>query len=106
MDLRVRIEVAICDGIGISTSDRVVFREFWCPFLPVAGMNVIAGSWESGPIEKVIAEYDRGDKSWTIFCYPEEDRRRMHTSSWNNAEPKPSVEDIVSEYVEEGWHRA
>jgi hypothetical protein len=97
---KVRVEQVICDGIGTSTADRIVYREFLMPFVPVVGMTIMEGfDWESGEIKKVDAVLEHAG-SWVIVCYPEEDRRRQYGSG---EEKGMTVGDIVDEYVSEGW---
>lgn len=100
---KVRVEQVVCDGVGMSTADKVVKREFLMPFVPAVGMILMVGSeWESGEIKKIDAVLE-SDGSWRIICYPEEDRRRQYGRV---REQTQSVEQIVEEYLEEGWERA
>jgi hypothetical protein len=78
----------------------VVYREFFMPFVPVVGMTLMEGmGWESGEIKSLHAVLEDG--AWTVVCQPEEDRRRQH--GHHGLAEAQSVEDIVSDYEEEGW---
>lgn len=100
--VKVRVEAIIREGYGSSPKDGLAVRNLTCPFTPTVGINFVDGGWESGDIKTVHAELQ--DREWTVVCRVASDRRRRHQVYGYGKTPE-SVEDILREYMENGWER-
>ena len=82
-----------------STKDVILEREFNLPFTPFPQMNIIDGDWQ-----ETISEVVYDVQHECFICHTEPDQE-LYLAQLHNRKPTMTLDEIVADYIDEGWEK-
>lgn len=85
-----------------SSTDVILARGFVLPFAPFIGLNILEGDFDT-----TIQEISYYPKEEYFVCWTEDCKELYYANRpGEKRTPERSLEQIVAEYIEQGWTRS